>query len=133
MTKVLEPVEIISYRRRITGESWIAAGVLGAGLAVFGLWNWTIGLLLGLCLGLVNFFLLCRQTARIQQTVLDRAKGGMILGHWARFLLMGCVIYLVYRKETVSFPAFLAGLVLVYGVIFVDGFLRARKKEISES
>ena len=118
-----EPQEIVVYRRRITGISWILVGVLGAIFALAGMWNWTVGLVLGLSIGMINFLLLSRQIARLASASVEKAKSGMILGHWMRYLLIGVVIYLVYRKSSVSFPAFLIGLALVYGVIFLDGWL----------
>jgi len=123
----LEPIEISSYRRRIIGKSWFVAGILGAILALCGLWNWTLGVIVGLSLGMINFILLCRQTVRLQNAALEKGKSFMILGHWMRYLLMGLVVFLVYRKGSVSFPAFLIGLALVYVVIFFDAWWRGFK------
>ena len=116
-----EPIEISSYRRIITGKTLIVAGVLGAIFALIGMWDWTLGIILGLSIGMINFFLLCRQTARLTNSPANNAKGTMILGHWMRYLLIGSVVYLVYKKSSISFPGFLVGMVLVYAVIFIDG------------
>ncbi|GEM_PF-7096507 len=122
MNPSTEPQEIISYRRRITGKSWLFAGIIGALFALFGLWNWTLGLMLGLCIGMINFFLLCRQTSRLAHAPVEKGKGMMIAGHWLRYLLIGSVAFIVYKKSTVSFPAFLIGMMMVYAVIFIDGW-----------
>lgn len=125
----MEPQEISSYRQRITGKSWIAVGVIGAIFALIGMWNWTVGLVLGLSIGMINFLLLCRQTARLQSATVDGGKSSMILGHWARYFLIGIVVYLVYRKSSVSFPAFLIGMTLVYAVIFIDAWMLGFKTD----
>ena len=128
-----EPQEIASYRRRITGRSWIIAGVLGAGFAIFGMWDWTVGLILGLCLGFINFFLLCRQTARLAVSNIDQGKGRMIVGHWARYFLLGTVIFIVYKKDSVSFPAFLIGMMLIYAAIFLDAWMFRKSNGVTQS
>ncbi|MBI4970671.1 MAG: ATP synthase subunit I [Candidatus Omnitrophica bacterium] len=128
-----EPLEIQSYRRRITGMTWLVTGIAGAVFALVGMWHWTLGLILGLAIGMINFFLLCRQTARLANAAQDKAKGIMILGHWMRYLLIGSVVYLVYKKGSVSFPAFLIGMMLVYGVIFFDGIFASRARKGMES
>lgn len=121
-----EPEEVTFYKRRILGISWIIAGVLGALLAIFGLWHWTVGLLVGQCVGLINFLLLCRQSAQLAQATVQTGKKTLILGHWFRFLIVGLAAFLVYRKNPSYFPGFIMGLFLVQISIFVDGFLNRR-------
>ena len=135
MTSALakEPVEISSYRRRLVGISWIAGSVLATVAALIGHIDWTLGIVFGLSLGLLNFFLLCRQTAKLAQAAdvtEQKGKSFMVLGHWTRYIVMGAVIYLIYQKHSVSFPAFLAGLALVYVIIFIDG-MRFQKRAAS--
>ncbi|MBI4398095.1 MAG: ATP synthase subunit I [Candidatus Omnitrophica bacterium] len=131
-----ESDDILAYRRRITGKTWILAGLTGAGFALFGLWNWTLGIFFGLCVGMINFFLLARQTARLaaRAASAEKSKGVMVTGHWMRYLLIGTVTFLVYKKSTISFPAFLVGMMLVYLAIFVDAFqLRFKSGPAQES
>ena len=128
-----EPIEISSYRRRITGKTLILAGILGAIFALIGMWDWTLGIILGLSIGMINFVLLCRQTARLADSPANKAKGIMILGHWMRYLLIGSVVYLVYKKSSISFPGFLIGMVLVYAVIFIDGFWKTNQDKAPQS
>lgn len=128
-----EPIEISSYRRRITGKTLILTGILVAIFALIGMWDWTIGIILGLSIGMINFVLLCRQTARLADAPANKAKGMMILGHWMRYLLIGSVVYLVYKKNSVSFPGFLIGMVLVYAVIFIDGFWKMNTDKAAQS
>ena len=83
--------------------------------------DWIVGIFLGFMLGWVNFILLRRQVASG-----SRSRGTMILGSWARYLLLGGVIYFVYRKESVSFPGFILGLVSFYLFMAVWAWRGAR-------
>ena len=128
-----EPIEISSYRKRITGKTLILTGILGSIFALIGMWDWTLGIILGLSIGMINFVLLCRHTARLADSPANKAKGIMILGHWMRYLLIGTVVYLVYKKNSVSFPGFLIGMALVYAVIFIDGFWKMKSDKAAQS
>ncbi len=125
-----EPQEIVQYKRRVIGISWLLASVAGLIFLIFSKWNWTIGIFIGQCLGSLNFSMLCKQTSKLAVVDSDKAKGFMISGHWVRYIILGVVIYFAYTKETISFIGFLIGFSLFYVAIFWDGIFGIKEKKI---
>ncbi|RKY38703.1 MAG: hypothetical protein DRP75_04000 [Candidatus Omnitrophota bacterium] len=82
-----------------------------------------LGLVIGGCLGMINFALLQRQVNKVMQT----GGRGMVIGYLGRYLLQGLVLFAcLFLKGIVFFLSAVAGLLIGFYSTLTKQVLRHR-------
>jgi len=128
-----DPPEIASYRATLIRKSWLLTLVLAVVFVALGLWDWVWGLFIGQMMGLFNFILLCRQTAKIVGMDSSKAKGSLLAGHGLRYVGLAVVAFLVSQKAGIHFVGFAVGLLMIYAALFWNGLAGLNQPNTSAS
>ena len=127
-------IEITIYRKAIINRSfWMAAGIAIV-FVVLGQKSYALGIIIGVFIAAVNFFLLSLQVSKL-------AKGkrmGNVLGSFLiRYALLGVCIFLVMKQPMTNIFGFLIGYFVLQINIFISQFTtklnKSPKKETETS
>ena len=84
--------------------------------------NWAIGVLLGVLIGMLNFYLLFQHLARIQNPISNAGSPkNPFLSAWApaglffaRYLFLAAIFFLIFKTHWIHFIGFILGFFLVH-------------------
>jgi len=112
--------EVLKFRKSIINRSfWIAAG-LAIALSFFQSKDYALGILVGVFISAVNFFLLSKQILGMQQGM----KRNVFIGSFLlRYALLGVCIYFVVQNSAINVFGFLIGFFILQLNIFLTTFL----------
>jgi hypothetical protein len=101
--------------------------LLAAGLLTFISlrdWKMSLGFLLGGLLGIFNFVVLKRTVAAVGEVVAERratrSVKRQVFKFFFRYLLLGAVLYVIFRGSAVSVYGLFIGLFLPVGAILIE-------------
>jgi hypothetical protein len=101
--------------------------LLAAGLLTFVSmrdWKMSLGFLLGGLIGIFNFVVLKRTVAAVGQVVAEgratRSVKRQVFKFFFRYLLLGAVLYVIFKSSAVSVYGLFIGLFLPVGAILIE-------------
>ncbi len=113
--------ELATYRKSIINRSfWLGAG-LGILLVILGYKPYALGVIIGVFVAAINFFLLSLDVFRIAG---GARKGSVLFSFLIRYILLGAAIYLVIRYPEANIFGFLIGYFILQANIFITSFLK---------
>jgi O-antigen/teichoic acid export membrane protein len=102
-----------TLQRRIEIGSWVVLGIsLIIGFAFFPFY-FTLGILLGGLISILNFYWLSRDLVRVFQRYSDKAKPYIMIKFYIRFIVTGVIIFFVLTQTPVDLIGLVVGLSLV--------------------
>jgi glucan phosphoethanolaminetransferase (alkaline phosphatase superfamily) len=102
-----------ALQRRIEIGSWAVLGIsLIIGFAFFP-FSFTLGILLGGLISILNFYWLSRDLVRVFQQYSDKAKPYIMIKFYIRFIVTGVIIFLVLTQTPVDLIGLIIGLSLI--------------------
>jgi len=112
--------EVIKYRKSVINRSFL----LGAGIAIcltlFQQKEYAVGVIVGVVVSGVNFFLLSKQILGLQQGT----RRNFFLGSFlVRYVLLGVCLYYIVKTPTINVFGFLGGYLILQLNLFIASFL----------
>jgi MFS superfamily sulfate permease-like transporter len=102
-----------ALQRRIEIGNWVVLGIsLVVGFAFFP-FDFTLGILLGGLVSILNFYWLSRDIKRVFQQYSSRAKPYIMIKFYLRFVVSGIIIFLIVTRTPVNMFGLIIGLSLV--------------------
>jgi len=106
-------VKKTALQRRIEIGSWVVLGIsLIIGLAFFPFY-FTLGILLGGLISILNFYWLSRDIKRVFQQYSSKAKPYIMIKFYIRFAVTGVIIFFILTQTPVDLIGLIIGLSLV--------------------
>ena len=102
-----------ALQKRLEIGNWVVLGIsliIGFALLPF---YFTLGILLGGLVSILNFYWLSRDLKKVFQRYSSKAKPYILMKFYVRFIITGIVIFIILTRTPVSVPGLVVGLSLV--------------------
>lgn len=120
--------ELRTTQRRIEVKAFILGCLLFfIGLLFLGM-EFSLGLIVGTLMSILNFRLLARTVVRAS-VAKKLSPGFFIAGYFVRYALIGLVLWIAINQSLPCFAGASIGLFMVKAAIYVDAFLLRRCKK----
>lgn len=110
----MNPTEKDPLKKKLDIRNWIALGVLLVVSAVLAPKFFTLGILCGGVLSIVNYYWLNRSLKKaFLQEVSDGTKSFLMIRYYIRFIITGIILFLLITKTPISIFGLILGLSVV--------------------
>jgi hypothetical protein len=117
-------------QRKLEIRNWIALGVLLLVSAPLAPKLFTLGILCGGVLSIVNYYWMYRSLKKAFFHVSDRTKSFLIVRYYIRFVITGIILFLLITKTPISVFGLILGLSVVVINIFITTIIEVSKKNL---
>jgi hypothetical protein len=128
----VNPIEKDPLQKRLEISNWIVLAVFLSLSAVFLSNRFTLGILLGGLISILNFHWLYHNLKNVFQSLTDRAKSSIMAKYYLRFILTGIVLFFIITQDLVHIFGLLIGLSIVVINIVMTTVLMISKKNFAE-
>jgi chromate transport protein ChrA len=119
-------------QQRLEIANWVVLAVFVlAGALIFSL-KFTLGVLLGGLISIVNYHWLCRDVKKVFAHLTDRAKSRIMFKYYIRFGITAVALYFIVSSGTVEVVGLLIGLSTVIVNIVITAVMALSKKNCVE-
>ena len=119
-------------QQRLEIANWVVLAVFVlAGALIFSL-KFTLGVLLGGLISIVNYHWLCRDVKKVFAHLTDRAKSRIMFKYYIRFGVTAVALYFIVSSGTVEVVGLLIGLSTVIVNIVITAVMALSKKNCVE-
>ena len=119
-------------QQRLEIANWVVLVVFVlAGALIFSL-KFTLGVLLGGLISIVNYHWLCRDVKKVFAHLTDRAKSRIMFKYYIRFGITAVALYFIVSSGTVEVVGLLIGLSTVIVNIVITAVMALSKKNCVE-
>ena len=119
-------------QQRLEIANWVVLVVFVlAGALIFSL-KFTLGVLLGGLISIVNYHWLCRDVKKVFAHLTDRAKSRIMFKYYIRFGVTAVALYFIVSSGTVEVVGLLIGLSTVIVNIVITAVMALSKKNCVE-
>ena len=119
-------------QRKIEFRNLVILGLMLAASLLVMPWRFTLGILLGGLISIVNLYWLGRDLRVIFSNLSGRAKSAMMIRYYIRMAVTAVVLFFIITELPVDIIGLLLGLSLVVINIAVTAILEAQKKILPE-
>jgi len=119
-------------QRKIEFRNLVILGLMLAASLLVMPWRFTLGILLGGIISIVNLYWLGRDLRVIFSNLSGRAKSAMMIRYYIRMAVTAVVLFVVITELPVDIIGLLVGLSLVVINIAVTAILECQKKILPE-
>lgn len=120
------------FQRKIEISNWIALGVFVLISLIFLSYRFSLGVLLGGFISIVNFHWLDRDLRNVFKTLNDRAKSRVMFKYYIRFGITAVILYFIVSSSIVDIIGLLVGLSTVLFNIVLTAVVTLSKKNCLE-
>lgn len=128
----MDPREKDPLQRRLEITNWIILSALVAGSILLGSVRFSLGVLCGGLISVVNFHWLYRNLLSVFANHLTRAKTALMIRYYSRLALTALVLYWVISRDQVDVIGLVIGLSVVSMNIVVTTVMVLSKKNCIE-
>jgi hypothetical protein len=128
----VNPIEKDPLLGKIEITNWIALGLFFALSSVFLSFRFSLGILLGGLISIVNFYWLEQDLKRVFQKLMEGSKSSAFFKYFIRFAVTAVVLYFIISADIVNVIGLLIGLSLVMINIVFTVFVVNLKKNRTE-
>ena len=128
----MNPIEKDPLQRKLENLNWIILGGFLLISLVFMRIPFTLGILLGGLISIVNFFWLKRDLRVVFGSLTGRAKAAIMFRYYIRFFVSAVVIYFIVTQTIVDVIGLLIGLSIVVINIVLTLLTGLSKKNLVE-
>ena len=128
----MNPIEKDPLQRKLENLNWIILGGFLLISMVFMRIPFTLGILLGGLISIVNFFWLKRDLRVVFGSLTGRAKAAIMFRYYIRFFVSAVVIYFIVTQTIVDVIGLLIGLSIVVINIVLTLLTGLSKKNLVE-
>ena len=120
-------------QRRLEITNWILLAVLAAGSLLLRSGSFSLGILIGGLISIVNFHWLYRNLLSVFAKHLNRARAALMLRYYLRLAVTAVVLYWVISRNLVDVIGLIIGLsVVVLNVVLTTILVLSRKNHVEE-
>lgn len=109
----MNPIEKDPLQRRLELLNWITLGFLLAVSLIFWSSDFTLGILLGGLISIVNFSWRQRDLKAVFRKLTKRSQSAFMVRYYIRFVVSGVAIYFIITKTTANVIGLVIGLSIV--------------------
>jgi hypothetical protein len=128
----VNPIEKDPLQKRLEITNWIVLAVFLSISAVFLSNRFTLGILLGGLISILNFHWLYHNLKNVFQSLTERAKSSIMAKYYLRFILTAILLFIIITKDLVHVLGLLIGLSIVVINIVMTTIMMISKKNIVE-
>jgi hypothetical protein len=128
----VNPIEKDPLQKRLEITNWIVLAVFLSISAVFLPNRFTLGILLGGLISILNFHWLYHNLKNVFQSLTERAKSSIMAKYYLRFILTAILLFIIITKDLVHVLGLLIGLSIVVINIVMTTIMMISKKNIVE-
>ncbi|MDI9570754.1 MAG: ATP synthase subunit I [Pseudomonadota bacterium] len=120
------------FQQRLEIANWVVLAVLVFVGAVIFSWKFTLGVLLGGLISIVNYHWLCRDVRKVFAYLTHRAKSRIMFKYYIRFGVTAVALYFIVSSGIVEVAGLLIGLSTVIVNIVITAVTALSKKNCIE-
>ena len=121
-------------QKRLEITNWILLAVLAAGSLLLRSGSFSLGILIGGLISIVNFHWLYRNLLSVFAKHLNRARAALMLRYYLRLAVTAVVLYWVISRNLVDVIGLIIGLsVVVLNVVLTTILVLSRKNHVEEA
>ena len=109
-------IEKDPLQRKFEIGNWITLGIFLVLSLIFMPYRFTLGILFGGLISIVNFYWLYRSLLKVFQGFSDRTKSGIVIRYYIRIAVTGVVLFFIITRT----PANVIGLIVGLSVVVVN-------------
>jgi ATP synthase I chain len=128
----VNPIEKDPLQRKLENLNWIILGIFILISLISMRASFTLGVLLGGLISIINFFWLKRDLRVVFSTLTGRAKAAIMSRYYLRFFVSAVIIYFIITKTIVDVIGLLIGLSVVVINIVLTLVMGLSKKNLIE-
>lgn len=128
----MNPIEKDPLQRKLEILNWIILGLFVLISLLFWTFPFTLGILLGGLISIVNFFWLKRDLRAVFSNLTGRAKSAIMFRYYLRFFVSAVVIFFIISRTIVDVMGLLIGLSIVVINIVLTLLMGLSKKNLVE-
>jgi hypothetical protein len=128
----VNPIEKDPLQRKLEILNWIILGLFVLISLLFWTFPFTLGILLGGLISIVNFFWLKRDLRAVFSNLTGRAKSAIMFRYYLRFFVSAVVIFFIISRTIVDVMGLLIGLSIVVINIVLTLLMGLSKKNLVE-
>ncbi len=120
-------------QKKIERTSWLILAVLLAASGIFFSPRFSLGVLCGGLISILNFRMLYRSLCGFFRNIVDGTKSSVLWNHYIRLAVTGVVLYFLISKAAADVVGLLTGLsVVVLGIMATIPVMLSKKHCIEE-
>lgn len=120
------------FQQKVEIINWITLGVFVLISMILLSYRFSLGVLLGGCISIVNFHWLSHDLRKVFKTINDRAKTRVMAKYYIRFGITAVVLYFIVSSNIVDVIGLLVGLSTVLINIVMTAVMTLSKKNCLE-
>jgi len=128
----VNPIEKDPLQKRLELTNWIVLAVFLSLSAIFLSNRFTLGILLGGLISILNFHWLYHNLKNVFQSLTERAKSSIMAKYYLRFILTAVLLFIIITKDLVHVFGLLIGLSIVVINIVMTTLMMISKKNFAE-
>ena len=128
----MNPIEKDPLQRKLEILNWIILGLFVLISLLFWTFPFTLGILLGGLISIINFFWLKRDLRAVFSNLTGRAKSAIMFRYYLRFFVSAVVIFFIISRTIVDVMGLLIGLSIVVINIVLTLLMGLSKKNLVE-
>jgi len=109
-------IEKDPLQKKLEVRNWIVLGIFLAVSFIFMTYRFTLGILLGGLVSIINFYWLARGLRKVFQQFLDKAKSSILKRYYIRVTVTGVALFFIITRT----PADVIGLIVGLSVVVVN-------------
>ena len=109
-------IEKDPLQKKLETRNWITLGIFLAVSLIFMPYRFTLGILLGGLISIINFYWLSRGLRKVFQQFLDSARSSIVTRYYIRITVTGVVLFVIITRT----PADVIGLIVGLSVVVVN-------------
>jgi hypothetical protein len=120
-------------QRRLEITNWVLLAVLLAGSLIVGSARFTLGILIGGLISIVNFHWLYRNLLSVFTKQLHRARAALMLRYYIRLAVTAAVLFIVISRDLTDVIGLVVGLsIVVANIVLTTVLVLSRKNHAEE-
>jgi hypothetical protein len=128
----VNPIEKDPLQRKLEILNWIILGLFVLISLLLWTFQFTLGILLGGLISIINFFWLKRDLRAVFSNLTGRAKSAIMFRYYLRFFVSAVVIFFIISRTIVDVMGLLIGLSIVVINIVLTLLMGLSKKNLVE-
>ena len=128
----MNPIEKDPLQRKLEILNWIILGLFVLISLLFWTFPFTLGILLGGLISIINFFWLKRDLRAVFSNLTGRAKSAIMFRYYLRFFVSAVIIFFIISRTIVDVMGLLIGLSIVVINIVLTLLMGLSKKNLVE-
>jgi hypothetical protein len=120
-------------QRRLEITNWVLLALLTAGSPLVGSARFTLGILIGGLISIVNFHWLYRNLLSVFTKQLHRARAALMLRYYIRLAVTAAVLFIVISRDLTDVIGLVVGLsIVVANIVLTTVLVLSRKNHAEE-